>query len=167
MSENKVSDKPKIKVSNIICYVCAAMFCAIPFVPFVDEMGMDIIVTEEGELDYASVVLSHLVLTYTWYAYFTIVIAGLIVVSTILRKNSIRLVTLVAVFAETIVLVIRANQLVMKVFKGDLYEPTVGYYMLLAAAVVVVIVLLTTMMKEKNQGVRDADDKANDMANDK
>lgn len=167
MSEKNAVKKTNVKVADIICYVCAAMFCAIPFVPFVDEMGIDFYINDLGDWDSKTVVVNHLVLTYVWYAYFTIVIAGLIVASVIIKKNTLRLITLVAVFAETIVLVIRANQLVMKIFTGDLYEPSVGYYILIAAAAIYIIVTLVTMMKEKNASTAKQKEDLKDKADDK
>jgi len=150
MKENKVSkETKKISISDILCFVCAAIFCSIPFVPFVNEMGVDFVIVD-GELEQTTAVYSHLVLTYTWYAYFTILVAALIVLATIMKKTPIRLVMLGTNVIVTGILVARANQLVMKIFNGDLYEPTFGYYMLLGAAAVVIVITLSSMMKEKN-----------------
>jgi len=154
MSKKKATDKAttktKIKVTDIICYVCAAMFCAVPFVPFVDELDIEPYANKLGELEVRTYIVSHLVLNQTWYAYFTIVIAILVFLATIKKNTPLRLIMMGSIVIETVVLVVRANQLVMKIFTGDLYEPSVGYYMLLAASSIVIIITLISLMKEKN-----------------
>lgn len=146
--EENITGK-KIKISDVICYVCALVFCSIPFLPFVDEMGMEATVVD-GEVEIVSSIISHMVLTYMWYGYLPIIVAILIVVATITKKTWIRIVMMVADVTIAGFLIILANVIVAKIFEGDLYEPTVGYYLLIVAASVVLVVTLLNMSKEKN-----------------
>lgn len=148
--DKNVKTVKKIGVADIICFACAIALCVVPFVPFVDEMGLwfDII---DGELVQSTSVYSHMVLMYSWYGYLTIPVAILIVFSTLKKNTALRVAMLVSVFGVAGFLVVLANRLVMKIFSGDLYEPAVGYYLLIAASAMVVVITLTKLMKENNK----------------
>lgn len=152
MKANKINKKNKITLRDILQYICAVIFCTIPFIPFVDEMNLvwDVV---GGDLVQVPKVQAHMVLTYTWYGYLPIIVAILVVIATITKKNWIRLVMMVADVAVAAYLVYLANRLVAKIYEAGLYEPTVGYYLELVASVLVLIITLLELMKENNKPV--------------
>lgn len=151
---------------DIICYVCALVLCLVPFTPFMSEMDVDIhahVHEEVIDYEYENEIVNFIYLNSSFntdsaqnivmsiLAYFPILVAVMIVVATILKKNGIRYIMMALDVFTAIYWIVVGNKVVAKIFTGELYEPAAGYYMLLGASFIPIIISLIAITKEKNK----------------
>lgn len=151
-----------LSYADIICYVCALVLCLVPFTPFLVEIVMKAHL-EHGSIGYATEKGDYIYLVSSFntdsfnnifmsiMGYMPFVVAVIIVMATIMKKNILRYIMFAIDLFVAGYWIYTANRVVAKIFEGELYEPVAGYYMLLGASFIPIIITLIALNKEKNK----------------
>lgn len=150
MNKDKESKNKKKRMSDIICYICAVIFCIVPFLPFVYKMERTYDVVN-GDLQQVSVVIAKLVLYKSWYGALPILVAVLVVISVLTKQNWVKILMSMVNVGVAAYFIVLANIKVAKIFEGELFEPAVGYYLEMIAAAFVLIITMTKLMNGSNE----------------
>lgn len=140
----KKSKKFKLTKNDIICLICAVAFCVIPFIPFINELEKEYHY-HDGEYEIETFVSSVL---YIQAGYLYIVLAVLTVATVFIKKNFMRIITMVCTLGLSGVWIAAGIRKVMKIFDNELYDPAVGYYVILVSSILLILALLSSMVKE-------------------
>ena len=161
MVSNEMSNITRVKFSarEVICIICAILLCVVPFIPFVDQQD---IIYDFNDLSSRTVTVSHLVLYLRWYGYLPVFLAIFVAISTFIKNRILSYIMLT--FDVCIVggFVYWANKVVARIFEGELYEPSAGYYILLLSGIIILIAKLMEIMKTENsaEALKDGNDNA-------